>query len=111
MHAIEGVMWAFRTQPNFLIHFTLAGFAILLGWFFAISSFEWVLLVFTIFWGLTVEMLNTAVEAMTDLITTEWKKDAKIAKDVAAGMVLITAIGTAVVAGVIFVPKIFQLLH
>jgi diacylglycerol kinase len=47
---------------------------------------------------------------MTDLITTEWRKEAKIAKDVAAGMMLTVAIGDTVVAIIIFLPKLLTLL-
>ena len=65
------------------------------------------ILILTIVFGLGVEMVNTSIEAMTDLITTDWKEDAKIAKDVSAGMMLMTAIGTVVVALFIFYPRIF----
>ena len=56
------------------------------------------------------EMVNTALEEMTDLITEEHKQEAKAAKDVAAGMVLVTAIGAIIVGIVIFVPYIIELL-
>ena len=51
-------------------------------------------------------MINTAIEAMTDLITLEQRKDAKIAKDVSAGMMLIVAMGAMVVGSVVFIPKV-----
>lgn len=52
------------------------------------------------------EMINTSIESVTDLVTTEWKKEAKIAKDVSAGMMLTVAIGAAAVAALIFWPYI-----
>jgi diacylglycerol kinase len=55
------------------------------------------------------EMINTSIEAMTDLITTEYRQRAKIAKDVSAGMVLTTAIASLIVALLIFMPKLFKL--
>lgn len=67
------------------------------------------ILILTIIFGFGVEMVNTSIEAMTDLITTEYKMQAKIAKDVSAGMMLIVAIGALIIAGVIFIPKIFNL--
>ena len=56
------------------------------------------------------EMLNTAVEAMVDLITIEKRQDAKIAKDVAAGMVLVSAFFSIIIGLYIFLPKVLQLI-
>lgn len=109
-NAISGVLWAFSTQPNFKIHFTLSVIALLLGAIFKITYVEMTILVLTIVFGLGAEMVNTSIESMTDLITIEYRKEAKIAKDVAAGMMLITAIGTVLVACLIFLPKILFLL-
>lgn len=106
-NAWNGLNWSFRTQPNFKIHLTCASIVILAGIFFHISHVEMTILILTIVFGLGVEMVNTAIEVMTDLITTEWKLEAKIAKDVAAGMMLLTAIGTVLVALFIFYPRIF----
>ncbi|MEK7592237.1 MAG: diacylglycerol kinase family protein, partial [Patescibacteria group bacterium] len=93
-NAFSGVAWSFKTQPNFRIHILLSLLVILGAFFFQIEKIEFIVLAFAIVLGFTSEMLNTAVEAMTDLITTEWKTEAKIAKDVAAGMMLLTAVGT-----------------
>jgi len=108
--AIAGIFWAVKTQPNFRVHLILSVLAIALGWFLGITSSEMAIIIFTILLGLTVEMLNTSVEAMTDLITTEYREDAKIAKDVAAGMMLLTAIGAIGVAIFIFIPYLFPLM-
>lgn len=51
-------------------------------------------------------MINTALESMTDLITKEWRQEAKIAKDVAAGMMLLIAMGAVVIGAVIFLPYV-----
>ncbi len=107
-NAWNGIVWSFRTQPNFKIHLTCALIAVLAGIFFHISRVEMTIIILTIVFGLGVEMVNTAIEAMTDLITTEWRTEAKIAKDVAAGMMLLTAIGTVIVALYIFYPRIFS---
>ncbi len=105
-NAFAGVFWALRTQPNFRIHITLSLFALLAGIILRISHIEMTIIVFTILLGLTVEMLNTAIESMTDLITTEWREQAKIAKDVSAGMMLLVAFGAVIVAAFIFSPYI-----
>ncbi len=104
--AFAGLIWSFKTQPNFRIHLILALIAIFLSWFFQITFVEFAIIIFTIVLGLTAEMINTSIEAMTDLITTEHRENAKIAKDVAAGMMLTTAIGALCVAIVIFIPHI-----
>ena len=104
--AIAGIQWAIQTQPNFRVHLVFSMAALLGGWAFRVSRIEMLILVFTIVLGLGAEMINTAIESMTDLITSEWRKEAKIAKDVSAGMMLITAICALVVAVVIFLPRI-----
>ena len=101
-HAFAGLVWALRTQPNFRVHLVLSAIAVSLSVYFHITNTEWAIIVFTIVWGLTAELINTAIESMTDLITKEWREEAKIAKDVAAGMMLTTAIGAVVVALIVF---------
>lgn len=102
--AWSGLVWAIKSQPNFRIHLTLSALAIALGLFFQITRVEMIIIIFTIILGLTAEMINTSLEAMTDLITTEWRENAKIAKDVSAGMMLVTALGAVVIALIIFWP-------
>lgn len=110
-NAISGVIWAFSTQPNFRIHFFLSAIALIVGFLLKITYVEMTILVLTICFGLGVEMVNTAIESMTDLITSEYKLQAKIAKDVAAGMMLMAAIGATIIAAIIFIPKIIILMH
>lgn len=103
-HAFSGLWWSLRTQPNFQIHAALSIAVLLLAVYFRISSVEYIILTFTIVLGFVAEMVNTAIECVTDLVTTEWKKQAKIAKDVSAGMMLTVAFGAVTVAIVIFLP-------
>ena len=103
-HAIDGLHWAFRTQPNFRIHFTLSLLVIIAGVVYHISYSEMTLIIFAIILGLSAELINTALEAMTDLLTPEWHEQAKIAKDVSAGMMLFTAFGAVLIASFIFLP-------
>ncbi|MBI4065388.1 diacylglycerol kinase family protein [Candidatus Gottesmanbacteria bacterium] len=105
--AITGLIWAFKTQPNFRVHLTLSVLAVAFGVSLGISRLEMVIIFFTILLGLTAEMINTSIESMTDLITKEWRQEAKIAKDVAAGMMLLTSIGAILVAVLIFWPYLF----
>lgn len=105
-NAFAGLKYSFISQPNFRVHFFLAGLAVISGFFLEISYIEMTILVLTIVFGLGTEMVNTAIESMTDLITKEWHQEAKIAKDVAAGMMLLVALGTVIVALLILGPKI-----
>lgn len=105
-NAFSGLWWSLKTQPNFRVHLSLSVAAIALGKYLQVSSVEMLILVFTIVLGLTAEMINTAIESMTDLITREWRQEAKIAKDVSAGMMLTVAIGAVVVALIIFGPRL-----
>jgi diacylglycerol kinase (ATP) len=108
-NALSGIWWALRTQPNFRVHLTLSFFALFLGFILQIPFVEMTILVFAIVLGLTSEMINTSIESMTDLITADYEKDAKIAKDVSAGMMLTAAVGAVAVAILIFLPRLWFL--
>ena len=108
-NAISGCWWVLKHHPNFRVHLLLSGLALGAGFFFQISRAEFLTIVFMIILGLSTEMVNTAIEAMTDLITKERREEAKIAKDVSAGMMLITALGATFVAGIIFLPRLAAL--
>jgi len=107
-NALNGLSWAFTTQPNFSVHLTLSSIALLMAWLFRIELTEMLVIIMVIVFGLGAEMINTPIEAMTDLITKEWKQEAKIAKDVAAGMMLLYAIGALMVGIFIFLPHLIK---
>ncbi len=103
-NAFAGLWWALRTQPNFRVHLVLSVLALGLSWYLGISRVEQSIILFTIILGLSAELINTAIESVTDLVTEEWKVSAKIAKDVSAGMMLTVALGAVGVALFIFLP-------
>lgn len=107
-HAWAGIVWAILSQPNFRLHIALSIIALGLAGYLHITRFETIVIVLTIILGLTAEMINTSLECVTDLVTTEWRQEAKQAKDVAAGMMLVVAIGAVAVALLIFVPHIIS---
>lgn len=106
-NAFAGLGWAVASQPNFRVHLVLSALALFLGWALGITSIEMVIIIFTILLGLMAELINTAIESVTDLVTKEWRQEAKIAKDVSAGMMLLVAIGAVGVAMLIFAPYLF----
>jgi len=108
-HAVDGLMWAIKTQPNYKIHVILSSLAIVGAVIFRISYFEFLLIVFLITVGLVIETINTGLEQTTDAIDRKIREDIKIAKDVAAAAMLVYAVGASVIAFIIFVPKILGL--
>lgn len=110
INALNGIHYAFTSQPNFRIHGIISILVISTGIIFHITNLEMTILILAIVFGFGAEMINTSIESMTDLITTEYKVQAKIAKDVSAGMMLLIAIGTSILGMIILVPRILSLL-
>lgn len=108
INAINGCLYAISTQINFIVHFSLSSLAIILGFWLKIPFEKFLLLLFAIFFGLTIEMANTAFESVVNLITEERRPKAKIAKDVAAGMMLLASIGLALIGFLILGPPLWQ---
>lgn len=108
--AFSGIYYAFRDNRNVRIHFAIASIVIIAGIFFGVSRFELIILLVMIILVMSSEMINTSIEEMTDLITTEHKREAEIAKDVAAGTVLVTSIGAAIVGIIILLPYVLRLI-
>lgn len=109
-YAIEGIRLAYKYNRNIWIHSVFAVIAILLSLVLRISWVEFGLILVVILVVFVAEMVNTAIEEMVDLIVQEHREQARIAKDVAAGMVLIAAIGSVVIGVVIFLPYILNLI-
>ncbi|QZY56553.1 diacylglycerol kinase [Crassaminicella profunda] len=104
-YAIDGIIYTLKTQRNMRIHFTMAIMVLFLSLFFDLSKLEMLILFFTISLVIVAEMINTSIEAAIDLITKEYHELAKIAKNVAAGAVFISALNSIVVAYIIFFDK------
>ncbi|MCK5095844.1 MAG: diacylglycerol kinase family protein [Candidatus Pacebacteria bacterium] len=109
-HAWNGIVYALKTQPNFRFHFFAAFCVIAAGFFFKVSTIEWIVIGFTIMTVLVAETVNTAIESVVDLLTDKYHLDARRAKDVSAGMVLIAVVFSVFVGLLIFVPHINNLL-
>lgn len=91
------------------IHMAAAFLAVVFGIKFTVSPVEWLILVLTIMAVLVTELMNTALEAVVDLASPEFHPLAKIAKDVAAGAVLVTAVSAVIIGSIIFCPKIAKI--
>lgn len=107
-HAFEGLGVALRTQPNVWIHaaFTLA--VIALGAWLRLSARDWAVIALTITLVWAAELMNTAIEAVLDLVNPDTHPLAKVGKDTAAGAVLVTAIGAVLVGLLILGPPLWH---
>lgn len=106
-YAGQGVSYAFRTQRNFRIHLVIGAIALSLSFYFHLSAVACSIITLTIALVLVLELLNTALEAVVDLtVGREFHQLAKVAKDCAAGAVLIAAMAAVPIAGVLLLPNI-----
>lgn len=104
-YAFEGIYTCIKKERNMKIHCVMAVLVVAAGVIFKISVIEWCIcfLLFGLIWAL--ELANTSIEAVVDLVTDEKKPLAKLAKDSAAGAVLAASIMAAIIGLIIFIPK------
>lgn len=107
-NSINGIKYTIKSGRNFKIQLVFAVVAILAGIVFKISMQEWTILTIIIFLVLLAEMVNTAVETIVNMITTEYNENAKNAKDISAGVVTLCALCSIIVGLIIFVPKLLE---
>ena len=100
--AAEGIVHAVRTQRNLWIHFTIAVAVLVAAIGFGASKLELAVLLLAITFVLVAELVNTAVEAAVDVASTSFDPMAKIAKDIAAGAVLVAALNALAVGYLVF---------
>lgn len=105
--AIEGIITFFKTQHNAWIHAFATVIVVVLGFALSVNNTEWCFLITAIALVFISEMLNTAIEFLTDIVSPDYNLKAKKVKDVAAGAVLISAIAAVVIGAVVFLPKLF----
>ena len=108
-YAFAGLRYLLWTQRNAKIHTAIGVIAIVLGFAVGFDRYEWLVLVLTIAIVLASEGVNTAIEAVVDLTSPGYHPLAKIAKDVGAGTVLLTAIAAVIVGMLLFLPHLLPL--
>jgi len=109
-YAINGLRVMFSEEHNSRIHLLAAMVALVLGWFLKISPYEWSLLAIVIGAVFASELFNSALENLADHLSPEKHENIKKVKDLSAAAVLVFAIVSVVVAGLIFLPKIWAML-
>ena len=109
-YAFQGIYTCISKERNMKIHCCVSLLVVIAGIIFQLSVTEWCICLTLFGLVMALELVNTSIEAVVDLVTEERKPLAKIAKDTAAGAVLIAAIMAAIIGSVIFVPKVMQFL-
>ena len=105
-YAFEGIIHVLRTQRNMRLHFAIALVVIVVAILVNVTKLELIVLLIAIAFVLIAEMINTAVEAAIDIATTSFDPMAKLAKDIAAGAVLIAAVNAVAVGYLVFAGKV-----
>jgi len=108
-HAVHGIWYVLRSQHNAWIHAAITLLVVTIGFCFELSADEWCWIVIAAALVWTAEALNTAVELLADAATKDFHPVIGQAKDVAAGAVLLTAIGASIIGVIIFWPHVHDL--
>ncbi|KQL53510.1 hypothetical protein AN964_08385 [Heyndrickxia shackletonii] len=108
-YAFSGIVHGLGQERNFRIHTVAAILVTVLSILMRISSVEWLFVILSIFGVFTLELINSAIERVVDLTTSEYHPLAKQAKDLAAGAVLVYSIMSVIIACIIFIPKLAHL--
>lgn len=109
-YSIDGLKYAYKYEQSMFIHFLVTIFVILMGLIFDISGFEWLLVFIVIGMVLSAELINTAIEAVVDMVTLEYNELAKIAKDCSSAATFVLSIIAFVMGLIVFIPHIITFL-
>lgn len=109
-NALNGIKEIIKTGRNIKIQIVFAIFAVIMGIVLKINNIEALILVLTIFFVIVSEFMNTAIEMLADLYSTEYNEKIKILKDIGAGAVALSAIASVIVGIIMFLPKILNLI-
>ncbi len=105
--AFSGIAHALKTQANMRIHVLISAAVIVAAWYFHVSRADWLWLVFAIMIVLSAELMNSAFEYLCDVVSPEHSLAVAKAKDIAAGAVLVVAIGAVAIGAMVFWPNVF----
>lgn len=109
-YAITGLLRFFREEDHAKIHLLAAAVVVLAGWWLQVTTWEWVALLLCMGSVISLEAVNSSIEQLTDIASPDYLEAAGRVKDLAAGAVLLAALVSAIVGGIIFIPKIFELI-
>ena len=107
--AWRGLHHTWRTQRHMKFHIIAGVSALCFAWLWRITNFEWLILILAIGCVMSAEVMNTAVEIVVDMVQPNFHPLAGMAKDVAAGAVLVTAIQAIAIVMIVFFPRFYSL--
>ena len=106
-YAFSGIKYTFKNSRNFKIQVFIASFSLILGYILKLDASDYLILLVTIFSVLILEILNTSIESLVDLvIKKKFSNLAKISKDCSAGAVFLASINSVIIGLYLFIPKI-----
>lgn len=108
-YPIKGLKYAYRNEQNLAVDVGISLIVLIAGVIFKLDKSEWLVVAFTIGAVISLELVNTAIEAVVDMVTEEYHPLAKVAKDTSAAAVFIIAIVAVIVGLIIFLPKVISL--
>lgn len=108
-HAFHGLIHVLLTQHNARIHLAMTFLVVISGFLLKLNGFEWTVVIIAIGLVWVTEIINTALEALVDLVTQQYHPLAKIAKDTSAAAVLFASLIAVLLGIVVFTPHLFQL--
>jgi diacylglycerol kinase len=108
-YSIQGLVYAFSNEKSLILYTVLSLLAVLVGILLNISVNQWICLLLSLGVVLTIELINTAIEATVDMVTVEYNELAKVAKDCGSAATFVATIIAVIIAMVIFIPKIIML--
>lgn len=110
-NAIAGITVALKSEKNMRFHLFCSIIVLLAAYYFSITKTEWLFILFVIVGIFALELMNSAIERVVDLVTAEYHPLAKQAKDLAAGSVFVYAVLSVAIGIIIFFPYIQKLLY
>lgn len=106
-YAFKGMLLLLKTEASIKIQFCIAVIMTIGGFYYNISSTEWIMQCFAIGLVMSIEGVNTAIEAIADFIHPEHHEKIGFIKDIAAGAVFIASIASSIIGLIIYIPKVF----
>ena len=108
LYAFRGLIKVFKEEQNFQIQTSTGFIIIILGWYFQINKSEWLFLIIIIGLVLLMEILNSAVERVSDILKPRIHDYVKEIKDIMAAAVMLSSILAIIIGIIIFIPKIYE---
>jgi diacylglycerol kinase (ATP) len=107
-YAKEGLVYAFTHEQNIVLHAISTFLVILISYFLELSLIEFSIIIILIGLVVATELINTSIEALVDLVSPEYHKLAKVAKDTAAASVLVFSLTALIAGAIIIIPNILK---